>query len=96
MFDLQNSILGQQLQKFSKARVFEHLGKSPRTNLTLSSPPFSSVRQHSIDTGHSLNEDDFKILDKCHSNLRLLESLYIYKLKPKLNLGLPIELALVG
>ena len=79
-----------------KTRIYEHLGKSARTNIPLTSPPFSAIRQHCSDNNHPLNTDDFKIVDKCRNNIRTLESLYIFKHKPKLNSGLPMDLELVS
>ena len=70
-----------------KIRMFEHRGLSFRTSLPLTKPPLSEIRNHCFKYGHSCNENNFRILDKCHDkySLRSLESIYIYKLKPNLN-----------
>ena len=70
------------------ARTAEHVGVSSRTGRSLTSPPHSSIRDHS-DRAHSaaVKTESFKILDS-ESNpvrLRILESIYINKLKPQLN-----------
>ena len=42
--------------------------------------------EHSLNSGHPIVENDFKILDCCDNlDIRTLESLYIHKLKPSLN-----------
>jgi hypothetical protein len=70
-------------------RVAEHAGRSFRTGRPLAQPPHSSVRLHteqcSLAPPVSINQ--FKILCNASSqtDLRILESLYIHKLKPKLN-----------
>ena len=52
----------------------------------LSSPPFSSI-EHRFACETSVANSNFKILDHASSDfkLRILESLYMYKRKPKLN-----------
>ena len=69
------------------SRVCQHQGKSDRTGNFLTSPVASSVRDHSLacDVPFSLN--DFKIIDKKRSNfnLRILESLHIFKSRPSIN-----------
>ena len=67
-------------------RIAEHAGKSYRTNRFLSSPSHSSVREHCNSCNSIVNQDNFSIL--CHSTaseIRILESLYIFKLKPDFN-----------
>ena len=69
-------------------RVSEHRGISPRTGIPLSSPSHSSVRAHAEQTCSApVRASDFSIL--CNSpdktSLLILESLYIFKLKPPLN-----------
>ena len=69
-------------------RVAEHAGKSYRTGVRLSHPPHSAVRDHAeADCDERVSEDSFTILGtaKNSQDLRLLESLYIFKLKPSLN-----------
>ena len=68
-------------------RISEHSGLSYRTGKKLSQPPFSAIRDHAISTSHNIQEDSFKILGQENKeiNLRMLESLFIGKMKPKLN-----------
>lgn len=70
-----------------KIRVSEHRGLSHRTSLPLSNPTLSEIRNHCFDKGHTCNMDNFSILHSSHDRmeLRILESLYIHKLKPSLN-----------
>ena len=57
-----------------------------RTNFLLSCPENSKILEHSLNSGHPINDNNFKILDSCKNNdLRILESLRIHKLKPSLN-----------
>ena len=69
------------------ARVAEHVGRSYRTERFLAAPLNSSIRDHSYECDSKVSIEDFKILtSNSNSNdLRILESLYIFKLKPKLN-----------
>ena len=84
--------IGSTIRQF-QCRISEHQGISPRTNQPISTPFFSAIRQHHLDTGHILTQNSFDIMDKTiQSNLRTLEALYIAKYKPKLNTGLPVEL----
>ena len=76
-------------------RICEHEGISPRSKLPLTSPPFSAIGEHYKTCGEQFNPDLFEILDSSTFNLRLLESLYIFKLKPKLNTGSPVDLSVV-
>ena len=69
-------------------RVSEHLGVSNRTGLPLTNPPQSAIRSHAMQCPtSSISLDNFKILATANSSvhLRILESLYIYRLKPNLN-----------
>ena len=68
-------------------RVAEHVGKSFRTGVPLSSPPHSAVREHTVSCDSRLRSSDFKVLASASStlDLKILESLYILKTKPKLN-----------
>ena len=65
----------------------EHIGQSSRTGRPLSQPPHSVVRDHSETCKFKLGYDHFSIVDSCKNadSLRILESLYIKKFKPKLN-----------
>ena len=67
-------------------RFSEHLGISPRTSVPLTNPKQSSVRDHGLDCGSDLSMERFSILDSCRGgDLRLLESIYIFKRRPVLN-----------
>ena len=69
-----------------QARIFQHLGRSIRTNRPLSNPPFSAIRQHSEAENHPISKNSFSVLS-CRSNemeLDIVESLYILKDKPSL------------
>ena len=74
--------------KQAKVRISQHLGISYRTGNRLQNPPHSAPRIHSLDRKHYLTKDNFKILDTANneSDLRILESLYIFKNRPKLNM----------
>ena len=68
-------------------RVSEHRGRSYRSNLLLGKPPRSSVRLHAEQCDVAVSESDFRILGSTSgcSDLRILESLHIFKRKPCLN-----------
>ena len=70
-----------------KVRISQHKGRSFRTNSLLSCPENSKILDHSLNSGHPIIDNNFKILDSCKNNdlLRILESLWIHKLKPSLN-----------
>ena len=65
------------------ARVDEHVGVSYRTGDRLTQPPHSAIRDHTDSCSTSFDTSNFKILanSSCTSDLRILESLYIYKTK---------------
>ena len=47
---------------------------------------YSKILEHSLNFGHSIHDNNFKILDNPHNfDLRILESFWIHKLKPSLN-----------
>ena len=77
--------IGQSKRQF-KVRLFEHWGKSIRTNRPLGKPPFSSIRQHSHDCDHPMDSSSFSILSSRPSvmELPIAESLYIKQKKPSL------------
>ena len=60
---------------------------SDRTNNLVSQPTVSALRDQAIRLAHSLSVDNFTILGSKPSeiNLRILESIFIFKCKPKLN-----------
>ena len=73
--------------RWIKHRISDHLGRSFRTNLPLSNPQYSAIREHSHNSDHLFTYTDFEILNSTpfRSDLLTLESLYISKLKPELN-----------
>ena len=70
-------------------RTKEHQGRSRYTNQPLQSPGHSAVREHSERCGSDLQLQHFTILDQlpkaCDVELRISESLHIFKDKPNLN-----------
>ena len=68
-------------------RVAEHAGRSFRTGSILSVPPHSMVRIHSESCGVLVTLDDFCIIGSTSSaiDLRILQSMHIFKLKAVLN-----------
>jgi len=68
-------------------RADEHKGVSYRTGRPLGKPMNSPVREHCQQYNHSLSRHDFKIIDSSSfaSDLSILESLWIWKGRPKLN-----------
>ena len=68
-------------------RIDEHVGVSYRRGARLTQPPHSAIRDHRDRCGTVFDTSNFKILANasCTTNLRILESLYIYKAKPILN-----------
>ena len=68
-------------------RVSEHAGRSFRTDLPLSNPPQSSIRCHADSCDVSVKQEHFRIIGnaKFNTDLRILESLHIFKSKPRLN-----------
>ena len=79
-------------------RICGHIGISTRTNLPLSKPPFSAIRNHSEETDHPFTHRNFEILtsNPHRSDLLTLEALYIHKMKPSLNSQLPVQLHTQG
>ena len=70
-----------------KVRVAEHAGLSFRTNLPLSRPSASSIRDHTDECGYFPRISDFEVLATTNNrmDLRILESLHIGQLTPSLN-----------
>ena len=68
-------------------RVSEHTGKSFRTGALLTSPPHSNIRAHALSCSSPVTIDNFNILATGNNNIdvRILESLFIYKIRPDLN-----------
>ena len=72
-----------------KTRFSQHAGVSDRTGRDLAVKDQSTVREHTLTCQVRLKIEQFKIIDNCQNEteLRILESIYIRKLKPKLNHG---------
>ena len=71
-------------------RTAEHRGVSHRTGRHLATPPHSSIRLHSETTCPGpVDLSDFTIVSSASNvhDLRILESLYIHKHKPSLNIA---------
>ena len=77
-----------------RTRISEHRGVSGRTGLPLTSPPFSAIREHSVNTGHNIDNNNFSILATApnKSDLYLMESILIRIHTPSLNSGISAEL----
>ena len=75
-------------------RICDHKGISCRTFLPLSKPSFSAIREHSHNSDHPFTDSSFEILtvSSTKTDLLILESLYINKLKPSLNTGTAVQL----
>ena len=72
--------------KQSRVRFFQHMGVSHRTNLPLSNPVFSAIRDHCNNSDHPMKISNFKIISSaCTNSVRILESLHIKKNSPQLN-----------
>ena len=67
---------------------YQHKGISHRTSRTLSNPQHSSPRIHCEQQNHPFSIKDFSIIATSNnsSELRILESLYIYNREPDLNI----------
>ena len=68
-------------------RKAQHFGVSHLTNRPLSSPMNSAIRDHSDKHNHSLKNNNFYILGSVNDeiSLRMLETMYIVKMRPTLN-----------
>ena len=67
-------------------RTCEHIGKSYRTGTPLGTPSHSAVRSHSYECSGNLSLENFSIIGSASGlDLRILESLHIFKQKPDLN-----------
>ena len=73
--------------RWLRHRILEHRGVSIRTQLPLTKPSFSAIREHSLALDHPFTKQDFKVLSFSSNRLDLLlsETLYIRKMKPELN-----------
>ena len=69
-----------------KVKTKAIIKKKKKKNSLLSCPENSKILGHSLNSGHPIIDNNFKILDSCKNNdLRILESSWIHKLKPSLN-----------
>ena len=68
-------------------RVAEHSGRSYRSGDFLPHPPHSSVRLHATQCDVPVKLDNFSIIGSSNNSfeLRILESLHIFRDKPSLN-----------
>ena len=84
--DCESSYVGS-TERVLHERICEHKGVSFRTGSSLTSPQFSSIRDHSRSCAHPIDPDSFHIIGRCRDedNIRLLESVYIKHLRPDLN-----------
>ena len=79
--DCCNAVYIGQTKRQLKVRIFEHIGRSIRTNRPLGKPPFSAIRDHAFQKDHPVQSSSFSILHSCSSDehLQILESFYIHK-----------------
>ena len=79
------SYIGKSKRQY-RVRIFEHLGRSIRTNRQLSTPSFSSIRQHSESCDHPINSDSFSIIASRSNTMELCvtETLLSIRDKPSL------------
>ena len=82
-----------------QCRIAEHSGLSVRTGQPLvhDSTRNSSIFQHSNNCPQKISLENFEVLGFCDKfNIRTLEAMYIYKSKPNLNRGLPVDLKIIN
>ena len=80
----QASYIGSTQQKF-RTRIYQHLGRSHRTNNPLTTRMHSEPRLHAENNDHHISEKDFSIIAVSTSNLQMLETMHISAKKPSLN-----------
>ena len=68
-------------------RIAEHRGRSFRSGNVSQNPVSSAIRDHSLKCSKQISNSEFSIIghEKPGFSLEMLESLYIAKLRPKLN-----------
>ena len=67
-------------------RISEHKGLSARTGKPVTNPLNSSIRDHSLETGHEISNSNFSIVFSTDpQNLRVSESILINQNSPSLN-----------
>ena len=68
-----------------ETRISDHRGVSSRTGLPLANPK-SNIYSHFLNTGHPILRSSFKIIhSNRNSSLKLVESIFIHKLKLSIN-----------
>ena len=79
------SYVGKCFRQF-KARINEHMGRSPRTGNLLAKPPYSAIREHCEAEGHLPSKENFSILGSANTELelRIMEALFQHREKPTL------------
>ena len=83
--------------RHAKRRYEEHMGRSALTGKSLGKPPQTAISDHARTCGTHPDEDDFVIIGRETSELklRIKESLFIRRDKPGLNLqgtSVPLQL----
>ena len=87
--------VGSSVRQFNY-RVAEHLNISVRSRLPISTPNYSAIMEHHTNTKHSFDSSNYTILNKSNKyNLRILQSLYIHRIKPSLNNNTPYDLNII-
>ena len=79
------SYVGKCLRQF-RARINEHLGRSPRTGNLLAKPPYSAIREHCEGENHLPSKENFSILGSANSgmDLNIMEALFQKRHRPTL------------
>ena len=73
-------------RKQMRVRISQHQGRSYRTGSRLNCQEPSKILEHRLNSGHSVDETDFKILSHCNAfDLKCLESIFIHEQRPSLN-----------
>ena len=82
----QGTYIGSSIKQ-AKVRFHQHFGLSHRTSYPLTNPVHSNIRNHCLESDHQMKFSNFSVIDQSSSSdLRVLESLYIKKLTPNLNI----------
>ena len=80
-----SSYIGETVKQM-KVRISQHKGRSFRTDKLSTTKINSSIFDHFISSNHNILDENFKILKHSNSfDLKILESIFIHKLKPNLN-----------
>ena len=68
-------------------RISEHKGISYRTNMNITKPSFSRIRDHALECKHPISEQGFVIRYRAKNaaDLRIAECLSVMKERPELN-----------